>query len=72
VADFNGLLGADLYAVEAFPTLLRLLVEGLLAYGVKNHQVIGADVLASGLVQGLAAVTFFHNYETRHNLKPPH
>ena len=71
VADFDGLLGADFNAVVAFPALFRFLVDSLFAFGIQDHQVIGADVLASGLVQRFTTVTFFGNYITGHSLIPP-
>jgi hypothetical protein len=38
---------------------------------IQDHQVVGADVLAGGPVQGFAAIALFHDYKTWHNGKPP-
>src|SRR5512139_534712 len=62
VAGFDRLLRADLHAGIALPALLRLLVER--AHGVASfrtvfvqfHQVVRADVHASGLILTFAAV----------------
>jgi hypothetical protein len=65
-AYFDGLGGADLDTGKAFPALIRLLVVSLHGVSVEDHQVVGANVHASGLVAALAAVTFFLNYKTWH------
>ena len=64
--DLDRLLRADLDAVVALPALLRLLVVGLHEVPVEDHEVVGADVLAGGLVLRLAAVALLGNNETRH------
>jgi hypothetical protein len=65
-AYFDGLGGADLDAGKTFPALIRLLIVSLHGVWVQDHQVVGANVHASGLVAALAAVTFFLNYKTWH------
>jgi hypothetical protein len=65
-AHFNGLSGANLDAGEAFPALIGLLVVSLHGVGVEDHQVVGANVHASGLIATLATVTFFLNDKTWH------
>ncbi|VTR68842.1 hypothetical protein DESC_720220 [Desulfosarcina cetonica] len=65
-ANFNGLGGANFYAGKALPALIRFLVVGLHGVGIQNHQIVGTNVHASGLVATLAAVTFFLNYKTWH------
>jgi hypothetical protein len=57
---------ANLDTGKAFPALIRLLIVSLHFIGFKHHEVIGADIHASGLVTTLAAVTFFLNYKTWH------
>jgi hypothetical protein len=72
VAGFDGLLRANLDAAVAFPALLGFLVEG--AHGVAGfravlvqlHQVVRADVHASGLVLTLAAVALVGTNIGRH------
>jgi hypothetical protein len=65
-AYFDGLGRADLYAGKALPALIRFLVVSFHFVGIQDHQVVGANVHASGLVATLAAVTFFLNYKTWH------
>jgi hypothetical protein len=65
-AYFDGLGGANLDAGETFPALIGLLVVSLHRVCVEDHQVVGANVHASGLVATLASVTFFLNYKTWH------
>lgn len=48
-SNFDGPGGADLDAGKTLPALVRLLVAGLHGIGVEDHEIVGADVHASGL-----------------------
>jgi hypothetical protein len=63
---FNGLGGANLYAGKTFPALIGFLVVSLHGVGFKDHEVVGANVHASGFIATLATVTFFLNDKTWH------
>src|SRR5512137_900323 len=67
-ADLDRLLGADLHAVVALPALVGFLVVGLHDVPVEHHEVVGADVLAGGLVLPLAPIALLRENVTRHQL----
>src|SRR3972149_2142623 len=76
MAHFDRVLRADLDAGIAFPALLGFLVEcfhrvaGLRSVLVQQHQVMRADVHASGLVLPLAAIAFLGAHKCRHFTSP--
>jgi hypothetical protein len=76
VAGFNSILRANLDAGVTFPALLWLLIVGFhcvprfRAVLVQLHQVVWADVHASGLFQTFAAITLVGTYERRHGITP--
>src|SRR5581483_5801694 len=65
-AYFDGLRGADLDAVVAFPTHRQVAVVSLHLLLVQSHEIVGANMLACSLVQRLAPVAFLRIYITRH------
>jgi hypothetical protein len=69
---FDRLLRANLDAGITFPALLRFLIKRLHRVTrfrtvlVQFHQVVGADIHASGLVLTLAAVTLISTHKCWH------
>ena len=65
-ANFDGLRGTDLDAVVAFPAHADVAVVRLHFFLIQSHQVVGANVLASGLVQCFTPVALFRINVARH------
>ena len=65
-ADLDRLSRADLHAAIALPAHLGVLVVRLHDVLIKDHEVVGANVLAGGLIKRLAAITFVRDHIARH------
>jgi hypothetical protein len=64
--DLYGLGGTNLYTGVALPAHVHRPVVGLILLLIKDHKVIGTDILTGCTVLGLASVTLIINNETRH------
>ena len=65
-AYFDGLGGTDLHTGIALPAHIHRPVVGFILFLIKDHEVIGTDILTGCTVLGLASVTLLINNETRH------